>query len=296
MLELRILNGLHQGASLSLDGEDIMLGSSLEADIELLDQGVVNRHCTIEYSKTRNQWVLKALEGSLFTASGQRPIKSTAIQKGLVVKLGAIYLGFFDSADAWDLATYNQLTGSVAKEKNTSSLPLKKYRFHIGIVTLIGSLVTYSIADDGKGTKSGDYQDATIIETTLPQASSTGMDKVLENMLRQRGLLHNVKVSQTDDAWTLSGQLSDDELATVARMMIRFKDQYPNIELKNATVPVNRVLPFKIKSVSSGLYAHVMTTDGDRIYVGDSFKGFTLKKIDIDKIVFTGDTDVELLW
>lgn len=294
MLELRILNGLHQGASLSLDGDDIMLGSSLEADIELLDQGVVNRHCTIEYSKTRNQWVLKALEGSLFTASGQRPIKSTAIQKGMVVKVGAIYLGFFDATDPWDLAQYHQGTMSSAKENNNSPLPIKKYRFHIGIVTLIGSLVTYSIADDGKGNAASEYEESSVIETRA--VAPTGIDKVLENMLRQRGLLQNVKVTQAGQAWLLNGQLSDDELATIARMIIRFKDQYPDVELQNATVPVNRVLPFKIKSVSSGLYAHVMTTDGDRIYVGDTFQGFTLKKIDKDKIVFAGDTDVELLW
>jgi type III secretion protein D len=295
MLELRILNGLHQGASLSLDTEDLMLGSSLDADIELMDQGIVNRHCAIEYSKTRSQWVLKSLEGDLFSASGKRPIKNLAIQRELVVKLGDIYIGFFAPDDPWDLARYSQMTDLSASPKTAARFSLKNYRVHIALAAVVGSLVTYSIADDG----SGDNSDAGInnlhdLATVNPHASDNM--KVLENMLRQRGLLHSVTIQQTDNGWALIGHMADDELATVERMVSRFREENPGVELDNQTAPRNRVLPFKIKSVSSGLYAHVLTTDGDRIYVGDSFKGFTLKKIDTDKILFAGATDVELLW
>lgn len=304
MLELRILNGLHQGASLGLDTEGIILGSCLDADIEILDPGVENRHCTIEYIEPRSQWIIRALDGEIYSGFENMRVNSVAITKDLIIKMGAIHIGFFESSDVWDLQKYSRPELMQLDKQATSRFSIKKYRLHIGTVAAIGSLLTYSMADAGS-TRDGSSQHsaattaaAAIAAPVMPveKFDKSNVAALLENMLRQRGLLQSVAVKQDGDAWVLSGELNEDGLATIARMTTRFVSQYPDVTLKNATTAINRTLPFKIKSVSSGMYAHILTTDDERVYVGEALKGYTLKKIEKNKIYFSGDTDVELLW
>lgn len=297
MLELRILNGLHQGASLGLDAEEIIIGSCLDADIEILDSGIENKHCSIEFIESRSQWIIKSLDGEIYSGFENKRVNSVLIGKDVIIKIGSIHIGFFDSNDSWDLKKYSRPELMQLDKKSSQRFSLKKYRLHIAALAAIGSVFTYSIADTG-ASKEAVMHDKGIPVIAAPAAleSNSDVSAVLENMLRQRGLLQSVEAKQQDNNWVLSGELNDDGLATVTRMIARFTSEYPNVTLQNNTMPINRVLPFKIKSVSSGIYGNVLTTDGDRIYVGDTFKGFTLKKIEKNKILFAGDTDVEILW
>ncbi|MGI4936529.1 MAG: FHA domain-containing protein, partial [Janthinobacterium lividum] len=47
MYELRILNGLHRGATLPLDEQAQTIGQSEDADVVLVDQGIADRHAVL---------------------------------------------------------------------------------------------------------------------------------------------------------------------------------------------------------------------------------------------------------
>lgn len=74
-LELRILSGLHRGASLPLGGERYVIGSSDDADVVLLDPGVADRHATLRHDGER--WLLAALEGACALPARTRSWRST---------------------------------------------------------------------------------------------------------------------------------------------------------------------------------------------------------------------------
>ena len=85
MLEIRILNGLHQGASIILDEDRIVLGSSLEADIEVIDPDIQERHCAIEYLADKNTWYVQALEGSITIGLKNKRVNVVEIYQELVL-------------------------------------------------------------------------------------------------------------------------------------------------------------------------------------------------------------------
>jgi len=62
-VELRVLNGLHRGAVLPLDGQVIHIGSDDSNDIVLLDNGIEARHASIQFQEN-SQWVIQYLPES----------------------------------------------------------------------------------------------------------------------------------------------------------------------------------------------------------------------------------------
>ncbi|VUD40244.1 hypothetical protein TDB9533_00027 [Thalassocella blandensis] len=307
MLELRILNGLHQGASLSLDEERIILGSSLEADIEVIDPGIKQRHCAIEYLADRNTWYVQALEGELSIGFESKRANVVEVAADLVIKVGCIHVGFFNAEDPWDLEKYSRPEIMQLGTKRRA-IPLGQYKMYFGVFAVAGSLLTYSFADDGSSadeaaavaTPAAQHQPTldtmSAVAAKEEKESLIDVEAELKHMLRQRGLLKKVHLTGAENQWVISGSLSQDDLDTVSRMIARFKVAYPDVELADTTAPPKSVLPFEIRSVSSGMYAHILTTEGQRIYIGDQVAGFTLKKIEKDKILFSGESDVELLW
>ncbi|TQV84077.1 FHA domain-containing protein [Exilibacterium tricleocarpae] len=305
MLEIRILNGLHQGAALTLDAERITLGSSLEADIELIDPGIEKKHCTIEFLEDRETWYINALEGDITAGGENKRVNVIEVNRGLVLKVGPVYVGFFAPEDSWDIDLYSRAQVVPIGSKPRKSI-LNDFKAYIGASAIIGSLLTYAIADEGKDAQeqklqalSGDTtaQSQQLLSGHLQQVDmAIDVESQLKHMLRQRSLHRKVSVSQAGNRWDLTGSLSVDELDTVSRMVLRFKASYPDVELVDSTKPIAQALPFEIRSVSSGLHAHVLTTNGERVYEGDTIHGFLLKKIEKDKILFSGESDVELLW
>lgn len=305
MLELRILNGLHQGASLSLDEERIILGSSLEADVEVIDPGIKQRHCAIEYLQDRKTWYVQALEGELSTGFENKRTNVVEVTPELVIKVGCIHVGFFHADDPWDLEKYSRPEIMQLGTKRRA-IPLGQYKMYFGVFAVAGSLLTYSFADDGSSAEEAVSQPTAQHQPALEKMNAVAneiekenlidVEAELKHMLRQRGLLKKVHLTGAENQWVISGSLSQDDLDTVSRMIARFKVTYPDVQLVDSTAPPKSALPFEIRSVSSGMYAHILTTDGQRIYIGDQVAGFTLKKIEKDKILFSGESDVELLW
>lgn len=59
MFELRVLDGLHQGAALPLFGEQWSIGAHAEADLVLSDPGIAEQHALLRL--VGSSWSVQAL-------------------------------------------------------------------------------------------------------------------------------------------------------------------------------------------------------------------------------------------
>ncbi|MDN5510666.1 MAG: FHA domain-containing protein, partial [Pseudomonas sp.] len=69
MFELRVLDGLHQGAALPLFGEQWSLGANADADLLLDDPGIAEHHARLLLLEGR--WSVQAEAGLLKNGDGQ---------------------------------------------------------------------------------------------------------------------------------------------------------------------------------------------------------------------------------
>ncbi|MBB3121945.1 FHA domain-containing protein [Pseudoduganella violacea] len=98
-LELRILSGLHRGASLPLGEQHYVIGASDDADVVLLDPGMVERHAALHL--TAAGWLLSAEEGELRGAASDALLTEQAMQAGDCLRLGGVWIGLAAAGAAW---------------------------------------------------------------------------------------------------------------------------------------------------------------------------------------------------
>jgi type III secretion protein D len=99
MLELRILSGLHRGATLPLDDDTVVIGSDESADVVLLDPGIETTHASLR--KTSEGWALSSLDGEVLSSDTNEPLKSLDLQQGEFGRLGRVWVSVVDSDAAW---------------------------------------------------------------------------------------------------------------------------------------------------------------------------------------------------
>ena len=116
-------------------------------------------------------------------------------------------------------------------------------------------------------------------------------------MLSERELNQRVSLQVINGQVALSGDVSQDDVDLVARMLSRFGEQF------DSAVPViSRVrardgtLPFKIVQIVGGPNGHVVLEEGSRLFVGDEVDGLRLVLIDNSKVVFDGEQRYEVRW
>ena len=128
-------------------------------------------------------------------------------------------------------------------------------------------------------------------------ASSFEVRQQLLKMLKERGLSQRVTLQLINDQVALSGDVSQDEVELVARMLSRFGEQF------DSSVPVisrvrvhNRELPFRIVQIVGGPNGHVVLEEGGRLFLGDEVEGLRLVLIENGKVVFEGEQRYEVHW
>jgi type III secretion protein D len=121
--------------------------------------------------------------------------------------------------------------------------------------------------------------------------------KAFRKRLADADLLKRFDLTLLDNQWTMQAALDDEEAARFERILTGFIKQH------NITFPVHAkvgsseaMLPFKIRQVISGANASVVTQDGDRLYVGDEYRGVRLVAIEHDQLVFAGKRKIEVKW
>jgi type III secretion protein D len=98
--ELRILNGLHRGASLPLDHAPITLGAGDDADVVLADDGIATNHALL--TPGESGWLLTAAQGTIHGAGSREAETVLEIASGGFARLGYIWLMIAPEHARWE--------------------------------------------------------------------------------------------------------------------------------------------------------------------------------------------------
>ena len=97
--ELRILNGLHRGGVLPLDESTLLIGTHEDADIVLVDDGILDHHASLQ--KTDQGWVVTADAGLVFSTEQTLPQMLVDLHLGDFFRLGETWLVISDASAKW---------------------------------------------------------------------------------------------------------------------------------------------------------------------------------------------------
>lgn len=98
--ELRILSGLHRGATLPLDDQPVEIGASDEAGVVLVDPGIEALHATL--AKAGDGWVLTAREGTLLSAEDNRSHQQLPLDRSGFARIGNVWVTLAKEGDPWE--------------------------------------------------------------------------------------------------------------------------------------------------------------------------------------------------
>ncbi|RAT16116.1 MULTISPECIES: FHA domain-containing protein [Lonsdalea] len=308
MFELRVLTGLHRGAALPLNGLSCRIGSTDDADMVMYDPGIRKSHCLLE--KQGEAWVLSALEGAVSDSEGHPVEASLILSPGTPFAAGVIWLCIVSAETPWQEDTETIDSDSMPEPTDEPSsappvdglpetpraepkarLPLWAKCSYLLLIGLLVILIGSWLMQDSVAMPSAPPSD-TRIPITSPDQSAA----MLQTMLNDRDL-GNVQVIQQPDRLILSGTLAEDQLPMINRMLVRFQQRYRVTQpIENHTQVRGDTLPFHITQVTSGAQANIVTSDGQRLFVGDEVKGLRLVGIDNHQIEFNGKQQIKVNW
>jgi len=119
----------------------------------------------------------------------------------------------------------------------------------------------------------------------------------LEEEFRKR--LEDAKMSSRfdlklqDRSWNMEAALDDRELADFERLLAKFVSDYRvafpvDVKVKKAA----DLLPFRIQTVAAGRNSFVVTQDGERLTVGDEYRGVRVVAITGRSVTFAGKRSI----
>lgn len=100
MYELRILSGLHRGATLPLDERPHIIGASEDADVVIVDPEIEPQHASLELAG--DTWVLAGLEGSVRDAHTNQPQTSLRLAPGDFARVGSVWVTVVEQNAGWE--------------------------------------------------------------------------------------------------------------------------------------------------------------------------------------------------
>lgn len=299
MFELRVLDGLHQGAALPLFGEQWSLGAHEGADLQLTDPGVAEQHARLRLDD--DIWSVQAEAGLLHGADGQVLAQIGNLSLNEPFSMGAIRLCVTQADQPWPQAPpapapVPPVAAEVSPALKLSSIPHVQQKRVLSLV-VVAAIIIMAV---GIASTEDHEAQASLIPPVFQKkelASPFEVRQQLLKMLNERELGQRVSLLVINGQVTLNGEVPQDEVELVARMLARFA------ELFDSAVPViSRVrvsdgaLPFKIVQIVGGPNGHVVLEEGSRLFVGDEVEGLRLVLIDNSKVVFDGSKRYEVSW
>ncbi|HWW05970.1 FHA domain-containing protein [Collimonas sp.] len=354
MVELRILNGYHRGATLPLHEAILIIGASDDADVVLVDPGVAPRHASLQL--TPQGWTLAALDGDLRSADSNAQQQLLHLAAGDFARAGQIWLTVVEQESAWqdpppmpthapadsadtamaddhdDIYSTTGAAGfdpAAAGDESNPAAPLtasgnaqkssqrgaRKRRFlliPVVLGTVLFAAAAYAITAKYPGAtpKTASIRSAAAL---APEKNQSGMlqtpgqpekrlsQEALRQAFRQRleqvDLLKRFNLKLDDYSWSMQAALDEDEAQRFQRMLAAFmaanQISFP-VDVKIGSAEA--MLPFKIQQVISGANASIVTQDGNRLYIGDEYRGMRLAAIDGNQLSFTGKRIIEVKW
>ncbi|MBI6550897.1 type III secretion protein [Pseudomonas sp. LY-1] len=300
MFELRVLEGLNQGAALPLFGEQWSLGCHTDADLLLTDAGVVEHHARLRLID--GFWSVQAEAGLLQSSTGQALAQIADLALNTPFSLGSIRLCVALADQPWPRAAVAQVTPAAEPRQEAppalvlSSIPPFQQKRLISLL-LVCAVIIVAVGM----ASTGEHEAQASLMPVEPQKPNLGspleVRQQLLKMLGERELDHRVGLQVINGQIALNGDVSQEEVELVARMLSRFAEQFDTAVPVISRVRVrDNILPFKILQIVGGPSGHVVLEHGDRLFVGDEVDGLRLVLIDNSKVVFDGAQRYEVRW
>ena len=289
LFELRVLSGLHEGAALPLFGECWSIGADQDADLELYDPGVAARHARLHGMAGR--WTVQAQEGLLQDDAGTVRAQIADLAPGRAFAIGGIRLCVADTQSAW----LDEPADAVAQPGAPVTAGSKSKWLAPGILVLVPILM--ALAWQPMGTAPALAPQPSPASNKRQLATTAQVHQQLLKMLIERDLGNTVRLQVAADRITLGGEVGQDSLALVSRMLERFEVQFETpVAIVNQVQQTSTVLPFRIVQIIGGPKAHVVLADGRRLFFGDEVQGLRLTAIDNRRVLFEGRQRYEVNW
>lgn len=297
MYELRVLNGSQQGAALPLFGEQWCIGASTEADLVLRDPGIAQRHVWVR--RAHDRWRVQAEAGLMQDASGMLVAQIADLAANLPFSISGIRLCVSLADQPWP--TEPEPMQPEAAHDTPPDLPLsampkttqKHWLSGLLVFALLVTLVGIINTEDSQPEAA--LRQVTAQKVTL--SSAPEVRQQLIKMLGERDLAQRVTLQVVNGQVSLNGEVSQEQMALLSRMLTRFAEQF------DSPVPVmSRVRegssqpPFKIVQIVGGPNGHVVLEGGQRLFLGDEVQGVRLVSIDNGRLVFDGKQRYEVRW
>jgi type III secretion protein D len=324
MYELRVLNGLHEGAALPLSGNLWWIGNAVESDLQLCDNGIKARHCQLMRQDgqqgQQTQWQLQAEDGVVCNREGERQTMPFTIVPGEIFTLNGVWICLEAAEAAWasgpamtqpgaqsvtqpelqvfQAASNDGRIAPVAVKKSLIKrlLPPWAQITAVSLMLLFAITVTSWILQPGMAEQSTD----TTAQISKPHLDDqAAMRAVVDHMLRERQLNNLVKIDTAQKGITLRGSLTKEQLPIVQRMVDNVENNYQlGVPLINDTEARATSLPFRITQITDGSKANIVTDDGQRLFIGDEHDGFRLVRISANEVQFSGqdNSDITVNW
>ena len=289
LFELRVLSGLHEGAALPLFGECWSIGAHQDADLELYDPGVAARHARLH--GLAGCWTVQAQEGLLQDDAGTVRAQIADLAPGRAFAIGGIRLCVADTQSAW----LDEPADAVAQPGAPVTAGSKSKWLAPGVLVLVPILM--ALAWQPMGTAPALAPQPSPASNKRQLATTAQVHQQLLKMLIERDLGNTVRLQVAADRITLGGEVGQDSLALVSRMLERFEVQFETpVAIINQVQQASTVLPFRIVQIIGGPKAHVVLADGRRLFFGDEVQGLRLTAIDNRRVLFEGRQRHEVNW
>ncbi|MBP2874512.1 MULTISPECIES: FHA domain-containing protein [Pseudomonas] len=299
MFELRVLDGLHQGAALPLFGEQWSIGAHADADLVLNDPGIAEQHARLRLIDSN--WSVQAEAGLLQDADGQVLAQIARLALNVTFWVGSVRLCVTLADEPWPqapapVAPASPRVNEPARALKLSAISHSQQKRLITLVLVVTVIfVVVGMASTGNPEALASLMPPVVQKQEL--ASPFEVRQQLLKMLSERELNQRVGLQVINGQVALSGDVSQDEVDLVARMLSRFGEQFDSAVPVISRVRVrDGTLPFKIVQIVGGPNGHVVLEEGSRLFVGDEVDGLRLVLIDNSKVVFDGVQRYEVRW
>lgn len=297
MFELRVLNGSQQGAALPLFGEQWCIGSSPEADLVLHDPAIELRHVWVR--RMADRWCVQAEAGLVQDHTGQVVAQIADLVVGLSFSISGIRLCVSLTDHPWPeepepVPLQTPVDSSPSLPLSTMPKPTQK-RWMAGLLVVAILVTVVGMMNAGNSQPQASLMQAAAQKNVL--ATVPEVRQQLLRMLNERDLAQRVTLQVVNGQVSLHGDVSQEQMALLSRMLARFTEQF------DSAVPVmSRVResgsqpPFKITQIVGGPNGHVVLEGGQRLFLGDEVDGLRLVSIDNGRLVFDGRQRFEVRW
>ena len=303
MFELRVLDGLHQGAALPLFGDEWSIGAHADADLVLNDAGIAEQHARLRFIDSN--WSVQAEAGLLRSADGQVLAQIARLEVSVPFLVGTVRLCVALADHPWPQApapapaavpTSSRPSVDPVRTLTLSSISHSQQKRLLSLVLVVTIIImAVGMASTGEREAQASLMPPEVKKSEL--GSPFEVRQQLLKMLNERELDHRVSLQVINGQVALNGDVSQEDVDLVARMLSRFGEQF------DSDVPViSRVRvrdsapPFRIVQIVGGPNGHVVLEDGGRLFVGDELDGLRLVLIDNSKVIFDGAQRYEVRW